>query len=318
MNSLSLSGADAGGAPHVSVDQISIDARTIDVALEDRQIDAIDVKTTLSPQKGSKPLEQERGSGIAIPGLLRQNEVAQHQRRRARVSRRGRSGRLSRQGHALAGSRRRFAAARHQPGSGQGKSGRRRGRRAPRWNSIRVPRSARRRDPLRRRQAPRDLQRRSASTDKREGFRLCRSEERGAADAKRAVPVRDAQLRGPQGDLRAERIEIVLAKQDNKVERLEGYTRVTLKLDMRTAVGARLTYYASEERYVMSAAGTIPVTVTDPQTAASGAVSCRATTGRTLTFYKSTDTITRRRERSETHRDADQAMPAAVAALSRR
>ena len=61
-------------------------------------------------------------------------------------------------------------------------------------------------------------------------------------DARRAVPARDAQLRGPQGDLRAERIEIVLAKEGNKVERLEGYTRVTLKLDMRTAVGARLTY----------------------------------------------------------------------------
>ena len=35
----------------MSVDQISIDARTIDVALEDRQINATDVKTTLSPQK---------------------------------------------------------------------------------------------------------------------------------------------------------------------------------------------------------------------------------------------------------------------------
>ena len=110
-------------------------------------------------------------------------------------------------------------------------------------------------------------------------------------NARGAVPVRDAQLRGPQGDLRAERIEIVLAKQDNKVERLEGYGRVTLKLDLRTAVGARLTYFASEERYVMSAAGTTAVTVTDQQTAASGAVSCHATSGRTLTFYKSTDTI---------------------------
>ena len=90
-------------------------------------------------------------------------------------------------------------------------------------------------------------------------------------DARRAVPVRDAQLSGPQGDLRAERIEIVLAKQGNKVERLEGYTRVTLKLDMRTAVGARLTYYASDERYVMSAAGTTPVTITD---AADGAIGC--------------------------------------------
>jgi hypothetical protein len=98
-------------------------------------------------------------------------------------------------------------------------------------------------------------------------------------------------LGGPQGDLRAERIEIALAKEGNSVERLEGYTRVTLKLDKRTAVGARLTYYASDERYVMSAAGTTPVTITDVQTAPSGAVSCRETTGRTLIFYKSTDRI---------------------------
>ena len=111
------------------------------------------------------------------------------------------------------------------------------------------------------------------------------------SDARRAVPVRDAQLSGPQGDLRGERIEIALAKEGNKVERLEGYTGVTLKLDKRTAVGSRLTYYASEERYVMSAAGTTRVEVTDVQTAPSGAVTCRKTVGRTLTFYKSTDTI---------------------------
>ena len=96
---------------------------------------------------------------------------------------------------------------------------------------------------------------------------------------------------GPQGDLRADRIEIVLGPEGNKVERLEGYNRVNLKLDMRTAVGARLTYYSSEERYVMSAVGTTPVTVTEMKTAPSGAVSCTETIGRTLTFYKSADTI---------------------------
>jgi hypothetical protein len=98
-------------------------------------------------------------------------------------------------------------------------------------------------------------------------------------------------LSGPQGDLRGERIEIVLAKEGNKVERLEGYTGVTLKLDNRTAVGSRLTYYASEERYVMSAAGTTRVRVVNMKTGSSGAVTCSETVGRTLTFYKSTDTI---------------------------
>ena len=66
---------------------------------------------------------------------------------------------------------------------------------------------------------------------------------------------------------------------------------LTLKLDKRTATGARLTYYASDERYVMSAAGTTPVMITDVQTASPGAVSCRKTTGRTLIFYKTADRI---------------------------
>jgi hypothetical protein len=112
-----------------------------------------------------------------------------------------------------------------------------------------------------------------------------------AIDTRRAVPARDAQLGGPQGDLQAERIEIVLAPQGNAVERLEGYTRVTLKLDKRTAVGSRLTYHATDERYVMSAAGTTSASITDMQTAPSGAVSCRKTTGQTLIFSKSTDRI---------------------------
>ena len=76
MNSLKLSGADARGGPHVTVDQISIDARTIDVGLEQRQIDAVEVKTTLNPQNESKPSSKSAASGIEIPGLLRQNEVA--------------------------------------------------------------------------------------------------------------------------------------------------------------------------------------------------------------------------------------------------
>jgi hypothetical protein len=104
-----------------------------------------------------------------------------------------------------------------------------------------------------------DLQRRTASTDNREGAGSAGARSGAPSDARRAVPVRDAQLSGPQGDLRGERIEIALAKEGNKVERLEGYTGVTLKLDKRTAVGSRLTYYASEERYVMSAAGTTRV-----------------------------------------------------------
>jgi len=91
-----------------------------------------------------------------------------------------------------------------------------------------------------------------------------------------------AQVSGPDGDMRAERIEIVLADRENAVNRVEGYNRVTIVLGSRTASGSRLTYYAEEERYVMAGAGATPVSFRE---------SCRETTGRTLTFFKSTDRI---------------------------
>ena len=91
-----------------------------------------------------------------------------------------------------------------------------------------------------------------------------------------------AQVSGPDGDLRAERIEIVLATGANAVDRLEAYNRVTMVLGARTATGGRLTYHAKEERYVMSGTGAESVSIRE---------SCRDTTGRTLTFFKSTERI---------------------------
>jgi lipopolysaccharide export system protein LptA len=91
-----------------------------------------------------------------------------------------------------------------------------------------------------------------------------------------------AQLSGPQGDLRADRIDVILAEKGGHIDRLEAYTNVSMKVDTRTAIGERLTYFADEDRYVMSGAGTKSVKVIE---------SCRETTGRTLTFFKSTDRI---------------------------
>jgi lipopolysaccharide export system protein LptA len=91
-----------------------------------------------------------------------------------------------------------------------------------------------------------------------------------------------AQLSGPQGDLRADRIEVILAPAGSHVDRLEAYTSVSMKVDLRAATGERLTYFAADERYLMSGAGTKSVKVVE---------NCRETTGRTLTFFKSTDRI---------------------------
>jgi hypothetical protein len=104
----------------------------------------------------------------------------------------------------------------------------------------------------------------------------------GRGTALPPAPASRAQLSGVQGDLRAERIEIVLAEMASRADRLEGYGDVTAKVDARTATGSRLTYFASDERYLMTGTGTTQVKVVEK---------CRAFTGRTLTFFKSTDRI---------------------------
>jgi lipopolysaccharide export system protein LptA len=101
-----------------------------------------------------------------------------------------------------------------------------------------------------------------------------------------AVRPRVARLNGPQGDLRAQRIVIVLARDGNEVNRLEGYDNVTMVQGDRTAVGTRLTYDAAKESYVISSGGGAPVSIR-----ATIQKSCRETTGETVTFFKSNDSI---------------------------
>lgn len=96
---------------------------------------------------------------------------------------------------------------------------------------------------------------------------------------RRATYTQQAHVSGPQGDLTADRIELFFDKDGDALERAEAFRGVTLRLDVRSATGEQMTYFAADERYVMS--GT-PVKVVDL---------CRETIGRTLTFFKSTDTI---------------------------
>jgi lipopolysaccharide export system protein LptA len=91
-----------------------------------------------------------------------------------------------------------------------------------------------------------------------------------------------AQLSGPQGDIRAQRIEIVLGRTTSSAERLEAYGNVSANLGVRVATGDRLTYFAEDERYVMSGIANMPVTIVEQ---------CRETSGRTMTFFKSTERI---------------------------
>ena len=81
---------------------------------------------------------------------------------------------------------------------------------------------------------------------------------RGASPARgpplAAAPTQ-AYVQGPQGELRAWRIEMVLSADAGKADRLEAYDDVNLRVEMRRATGERLTYFAEDERYVMTGSG---------------------------------------------------------------
>ncbi len=80
-------------------------------------------------------------------------------------------------------------------------------------------------------------------------------------------------MSGPEGDLKADKIALVLAAASRTLERIEGEGKVEARVSARDARGARLTYHAADERYVLTGS---PVRFTE---------NCRVTTGRTLTFF---------------------------------
>jgi lipopolysaccharide export system protein LptA len=91
-------------------------------------------------------------------------------------------------------------------------------------------------------------------------------------------------LKGPQGDLAAARIDIVLAKTESRVERIEGYDAVTAQVDAKTIRGHRFTYQQARDRYEVTGSSEAPLSVRTE--------SCRENSGSTLTFERSTDTMT--------------------------
>lgn len=96
---------------------------------------------------------------------------------------------------------------------------------------------------------------------------------------RRATYTTEAHVNGPQGDCHAVKIELYFVEAGGSLERAEAYEQVKLIADGRTATGARMTYFAADERYLMTGA---PVTIIEE---------CRETTGKTLTFWRSTDRI---------------------------
>jgi lipopolysaccharide export system protein LptA len=101
-----------------------------------------------------------------------------------------------------------------------------------------------------------------------------------AEDSRRATYTGDAQVGGPHGEMRASRIELYLRPSGQELERVEAYEDVTLLEQRRRTTGTRLTYYSTDNRYVVVGN---PVKIVDDCN--------RETTGRTLTFYQDTDRV---------------------------
>jgi len=247
--SLRLSGVEGGVVPRVADDQVTIDANTIDVALQGRLMKAAGgVRTML------------RASKSKLPGLLKQDQPANVNA--DALDYQGAAGQAIYTGNAT---------------MWQGET-------AVRAEKVSIDQS--KGDFLGSGNA-----RSTIALDT--GVSVAHAADIRYDDAAQTITysstpnaagaiTAQAQLSGPQGDLRADRIKVILAPTGGHITRLEAYTNVSLKLDMRSAVGERLTYFAEDDRYLMSGAGTKAVKVVE---------SCRETTGRTLTFFKSTDRI---------------------------
>ena len=259
--SLRLTGIEAGAVPRVSDDQVTIDGNAIDVGLQGRLMKATGgVKTTLRARTAIGRGGTGGGDATKLPSLFKQDQPANVNA--DALDYQGASGKAIYTGNATL------------------------------WQGETTMRA----DLITIDQTTGDLvatgnARSSITLDT--GVSIARSAEIRYADAAHTITYGSvknalgvvavqAQLGGPQGDLRADRIEVLLAEQGGHVNRLEAYTNVSLKLDARTATGDRLTYFAEDERYLMSGAGVKPVKVIEM---------CREITGKTLTFFKSADRI---------------------------
>ena len=120
----------------------------------------------------------------------------------------------------------------------------------------------------------------SAAPSARKGPTLVRAGTFRYADATRkAIYDTKAQMNGEQGDLHADHIELSLAADENKLDRLDARGAVQMTLEKRNASGATLVYRPTDERYEITGA---PGRFVDE---------CNESAGRTLTFFKSSDRV---------------------------
>ena len=265
---LRLKGADQGGGPRVADEQIAIEAAAIDITLEGRRMLATgNVKTRLqSSEKTPGLLKRDQPTNVSAAALRYDGKAGlavytgTAQLWQGDTAIRGDSITIDQEKGNLSaiGSARSTLTFGNTPSVGRAEE-------ITYENTTRLVTFTGVKPPL------------ESATIPLQGARPA-PKKPAARAAPKVVP---AQLSGPEGDLKADRIVVVLHKNESKMERLEGHDNVTLRVDQRLVTGARMTYYA-EGRYEMSGTPTVPVKIVE---------SCRETTGRTLTFFKSTDNI---------------------------
>jgi LPS export ABC transporter protein LptC/lipopolysaccharide transport protein LptA len=252
---LTLSGADADApVPHVVNDQISVDAAAIEIALTGPKLKANGgVKSILKPSSGGGHKGDRR-----VPAMLKQNQpvnvTASDLDYDGNVSKATYTGNAQLwQGD---------TSVRADTVVLDGKSG-----------DLTATGSA---------ATSISLEETDAKTGKKDRSRSVASAKTFVYEdaLRRATYTTNAHVSGAQGDITATRIELFLKPSGDELERAEAYEKVTVHESGRTVTGDRLTYYAADERYVVTGA---PVRIVDE---------CdRETIGKTLTFYKATDTI---------------------------
>ncbi|HTM02570.1 MAG TPA: LptA/OstA family protein [Vicinamibacterales bacterium] len=280
---LQLTGADRRGAPCIADDQISVDSQSIDVAVETRRLTAEgDVKTSLQP-KGAKnasaispcAIARQRSASTAasaqtsdtrLPGLLKQDQVARITANHLDYEGTGKP--LTYTGSVLLT---------------QGDTW-------IRGNRVRIDQDSG--DLLVTGGAHAMLaQGTGEDVERTEGL----AEEISYSDARRRIEYRSipgspgarpespkpVRMKGPQGDLTAKRIDVVL-QEDGHVDHFDAEDGVTATIGKRKATGRALNYVAAEEKYTLSGARGALVHVVDD---------CNDAEGMTAVFFKSKDAL---------------------------
>lgn len=120
--------------------------------------------------------------------------------------------------------------------------------------------------------------------------------------ARHAVYTTTVVLRSEHGNMKSDTLEIFLESDDRTLDRLEATGTVTLGLANRWVTGGEhLVYYEADGRYEVEGAPVVMVEEVEPEETATAvpprpgatppAPSCSNTTGRRMTFFRSTDTM---------------------------